>query len=63
MISNKTTTDYTMGLNVRAFGSPSDTYLQKIQSWKIVKSNNYDYITYISPQQNAVILCTIIDEA
>ena len=30
---------------------------------KIVKSNNFDYITYISPIQNASILCTIIDEA
>jgi hypothetical protein len=59
MMSNNTTN----GLSVRAMGTPVDTYLQKIQSWKVVKSSSFDYITYISPIQNAVILCTIIDEA
>ena len=50
-------------LNVRAIGTPQDTYLQKIASWKIVKSSSFNYITYISPIQNINILCTIIDEA
>jgi len=50
-------------LNVRAIGLPQDTYLQKIAPWKIVKTTIFDYITYISPIQNASILCTIIDEA
>jgi hypothetical protein len=49
-------------LSVRAIGTPQDTYLQKIQSWKIVKSSSFTYITYISPIQNINILCTIIDE-
>ena len=62
MISNITTNDYKNGLNVRAIGTPQDAYLQKIQPWKIVKSANYDYITYISPIQNSIILCTMIDE-
>ena len=62
MLSNKTTSDYTAGLNVRAIGTPQDPYLQKIAPWKIVKNSNYNYITYISPIQNAVILCTMIDE-
>ena len=55
--------DTTNGLSVRAMGTPVDTYLQKIQPWKIVKSSSFNHITYISPIQNAVILCTIIDEA
>ena len=63
MISNRTSNDTTGGLNVRAIGIPQDIYLQKIQPWKIVKSSSFDYITYISPIQNASILCTIIDEA
>jgi len=50
-------------LNVRAIGLPHDTYLQKIAPWKVVKTTSFDYITYISPIQNASILCTIIDEA
>jgi hypothetical protein len=50
-------------LNVRAIGLPQDTYLQKIAPWKVVKTTIFDYITYISPIQNASILCTIIDEA
>jgi hypothetical protein len=50
-------------LSVRAIGTPQDTYLQKIQSWKIVKSSSFNYLTYISPIQNINILCSIIDEA
>jgi hypothetical protein len=50
-------------LSVRAIGTPQDTYLQKIQSWKIVKSSSFAYLTYISPIQNINILCSIIDEA
>ena len=50
-------------LNVRAIGNPQDVYLQKIQSWKIVKSASFTYLTYISPIQNINILCSIIDEA
>ena len=50
-------------LSVRAIGTPQDTYLQKIQSWKIVKSSSFTYLTYISPIQNINILCSIIDEA
>jgi hypothetical protein len=50
-------------LSVRAIGTPQDTYLQKIQSWKIVKSSSITYLTYISPIQNINILCSIIDEA
>ena len=57
------TINNTNDLNVRAIGTPNDTYLQKIQSWKVVKSSTIDYITYISPVENAVILCTMIDEA
>jgi hypothetical protein len=63
MISNRNYNDNTGGLNVRAIGTPQDTYLQKIQPWKVVKSSSINYITYISPVQNASILCTIIDEA
>ena len=50
------------GLNVRAIGLPEDLYLQNIKPWKIVKSNTFGIITYISPEENASILCTIIDE-
>ena len=50
-------------LSVRAIGTPQDTYLQKIQSWKVVKSSSINYLTYISPIQNMNILCSIIDEA
>jgi len=50
-------------LSVRAIGTPQDAYLQKIQPWKIVKSSTFTYLTYISPIQNASILCSIIDEA
>jgi hypothetical protein len=49
-------------LHVRAIGLPQDTYLQKIAPWKVVKTLSFDYITYISPIQNASFLCTIIDE-
>ncbi len=63
MLSNRNYNDASSGLNVRAIGLPQDTYLQKIEPWKVVKNNDYNYITYISPIQNAVILCTLIDEA
>ena len=63
MLSNRNYNNATGGLNVRAIGIPQDTYLQKIEAWKVVKNSDYNYITYISPIQNAVILCTLIDEA
>jgi hypothetical protein len=63
MMSNRTSVNEYSGINVRAIGLPEDLYLQNIQPWKVVKSNSFGIITYISPNQNESILCTIIDEA
>ena len=63
MMSNRNTNDANSGLNVRAIGLPQDTYLQKIEPWKVVKNASFGFITFISPIQNASILCTLIDEA